>query len=110
MPRILVTLAGISGFLAVMLAALSAHGAEETRVRTGQVATLLGWHAPAFLALAAWGRGGAAAALWGVGLLLFGGAVLLRAHAGVSLGPVAPTGGIAMMLGWASLLVLAWRR
>lgn len=108
--RLLVTAAGLSGFAAVALAALSAHGAEPARAMTSQVALLLGWHAPALLGLAAWGRAPLAGLLWVAGLLLFGTAVLLRAHAGVSLGLVAPIGGSVTMLGWLVLAAAAWRR
>jgi len=41
--------------------------------------------------------------------LLFSLAVLLRVFAGISLGPVAPIGGFAMMGGWLWLGVVALR-
>ena len=44
------------------------------------------------------------------GLFLFSAAVLMRVFTGVSLGPVAPIGGLAMMGGWLWLGVVALRR
>ena len=102
----------IAGFLAVLLAAAGAHlglGEAEARMLSG-VTLLLGFHAPALLALGLWGRparGGGAVLAAGLGL--FCAAVLLRVFAGVSLGPVAPAGGLAMMAGWLWLAVAAWR-
>jgi uncharacterized membrane protein YgdD (TMEM256/DUF423 family) len=103
--------AGLFGAAAVALAALAAHADLAARGMVQSVATILGWHAPALLALALWnGRGGAAAGLLLAGACLFSGAVLLRAFADLSLGPVAPIGGVLMMAGWLWLAVAAWRR
>lgn len=103
----------LAGLLAVALAAAVAHlGLGEAEARMlGSVTQLLGWHAPALLVMGLWGT----PARWGgrlvaLGLTLFAVAVLTRVFAGVSLGPVAPVGGIAMMLGWGWLGVVAWRR
>ena len=101
------TAAGACGVLAIALAAVATHAAQPV---VGSVAMLLGWHAPAFMAAGLWGRSVLAPSLWGVGLLLFGGALLLRAFADMSLGPVAPTGGLLVMAGWLALAVAAWRR
>lgn len=106
MQRAWLCAAGICGALAVGLAAIAAHAAPGVQ----NVAMLLGWHAPAFMGLALWQRGNAVAALWLAGLLLFSGAVLVRAFLGVSLGPVAPIGGITLIAGWLLLAMLAWRR
>ena len=67
--------------------------------------------APALLALGVWNspRSRVLAALLLPGLLLFAGGVLFRAFAGVSPGPVAPLGGVALIAGWLMLVVLAWR-
>lgn len=107
MQRSCFTAAGTCGVLAIALAAAATHAAQPL---AQSVAMLLGWHAPAFMAAGLWGRSALAPALWGAGLLLFGGALLLRAFAGLSLGPVAPTGGVLMMAGWLALAVAAWRR
>ena len=103
----------LAGLVAVALAAAGAHlGLAEAEARMlSQVTMLLGWHAPALLAVGLWG----APARWGgtllaAGLGLFSLGVLARVFGGVSLGPVAPAGGIAMMLGWAWLGAVALRR
>ncbi len=110
MPRFCLLAAGLCGALGVMLAAMAAHGDPERARMLGSVAALLGWHAPAFLAWRAWGGATLAPALWAAGLLLFGGAVLTRAFAGLSLGWTAPTGGILLMAGWLLVALAALRR
>jgi uncharacterized membrane protein YgdD (TMEM256/DUF423 family) len=110
MQRIWFSAAGLCGALAVGLAAIAAHVALDSRAMVQSVAMLLGWHAPAFIGLGLWGRGGLVAAVLLTGLTLFSGAVLIRAFLGVSLGPVAPIGGMTMIAGWLLLAVLAWRR
>lgn len=110
MQRLWLSAAGVCGALAVGLAAIAAHLALDSRAMVQNVAMLLGWHAPAFIGLALWPRGNAVAALLLAGLVLFSGAVLVRAFLGISLGPVAPIGGMAMIAGWLLLAVLAWRR
>ena len=101
----------LAGFLAVLFAAAGAHlglGEAEGRM-LASVTMMLGFHAPALIAVALWGawRGGL---LLGLGLFLFALAVLLRVFTGLSLGPVAPIGGFAMMAGWLWLGVVALRR
>ena len=101
----------LAGFLAVLFAAAGAHlglGEAEGRM-LASVTMMLGFHAPALIAVALWGawRGGL---LLGLGLFLFALAVLLRVFTGLSLGPVAPIGGFAMMGGWLWLGVVAIRR
>lgn len=110
MSRLAIAAAGLSGFLGVLLAAMSAHGDPERARMIGSVATLLGWHAPAFLAWRAWGHARPVPTLWAAGLLLFGGAVLTRAFTGVSLGWTAPAGGILLMAGWLLVAATALRR
>jgi len=112
MQRFWFSMAGLCGALAVGLSAIAAHVALDSRAMVQTVAMLLGWHAPALIALALWQRrrGDWVAGVLLLGLTLFSGAVLIRAFAGVSLGPVAPIGGITMMGGWLLLAVLAWRR
>lgn len=107
MQRSCFTAAGACGVLAVALAAVATHAGQPV---VGSVAMLLGWHAPAFMAAGLWGRSALAPVLWGAGLLLFGGGLLSRAFADLSLRPVAPTGGVLMMLGWLALMAAAWRR
>ncbi len=110
MQRFWFSAAGVCGALAVGLAAIAAHVALDSRAMVQSVAMLLGWHAPSFIGLGLWGRGGLVAAVLLAGLTLFSGAVLIRAFFDVSLGPVAPLGGMTMIAGWLLLAVLAWRR
>lgn len=110
MQRFWFSAAGLCGALAVGLAAIAAHADLESRAMVQNVAMLLGWHAPAFIGLGLWGRGALVAFVLLAGLTLFSGAVLIRAFGGVSLGPVAPIGGLTMIGGWLLLAVLAWRR
>jgi uncharacterized membrane protein YgdD (TMEM256/DUF423 family) len=107
MLRSCLTAAAACGVLAVALAAVATHAGQPI---VQSVAMLLGWHAPAFMAAGLWGHSALAPALWGAGLFLFGGALLLRAFADLSLGPMAPTGGVLVMAGWLALAVAAWRR
>lgn len=112
MQRLWMSGAGLCGAAAVVLAALAAHADLATRGMVQNVAMILGWHAPALLALAFWNtrRGDVAAGLLLAGAVLFGGAVCVRAFADVSLGPVAPIGGFAMIAGWLWLVLAAWKR
>ncbi len=112
MQRFWFSMGGLCGALAVGLSAIAAHVALDSRAMVQAVAMLLGWHAPALIALGLWNeqRGNWVAGVLLLGLTLFGGAVMFRAFAEVSLGPVAPIGGMTMMGGWLLLAVLAWRR
>lgn len=118
MHRLWIALGALAGLLAVTLAAWAAHAApralEPARLAALDRALVLqGWHAPALLAAGLWAeqRGGIlphlAAGGLALGTLLFCGAVYASALGGVSLGPVAPTGGVLLMLGWALLLLSA---
>ena len=116
MSRLLLSLGGLAGLLGVGLAAAGAHlGLDEPELRSLNSATMmLGWHAPALLAIGILARGSRLAGVGGaalaLGLTLFCGALLLRVFAGISSGGVAPVGGVLLMLGWAWLAVVAWRR
>jgi uncharacterized membrane protein YgdD (TMEM256/DUF423 family) len=121
MERLLTGAGALAGGGAVALAAARAH-LFAPRLAPAELALLdsalaiQAMHALALLAvallLARWG--GAALRLAGlaflVGTLLFCGAVLLRALAGVSLGPVAPLGGSLLIIGWLALLAAAATR
>jgi uncharacterized membrane protein YgdD (TMEM256/DUF423 family) len=105
-------LGAVAGLLAVAMAALTAHGLEAigpARMAMARNAQQMqGWHALALLACGLWApRGGrladCAGAAFGLGLLLFCGAVYSRALADVSLGVLAPIGGTLLMAGWALL-------
>ena len=114
-------MAALGGGLSVAAGATAAHGASDARA-----AALLGIgaqyglaHAVALLALAALrGRAGGfaerllAVAAWAflVGLVLFSGSLFALALTGASvLGMATPFGGTSFLLGWASLLLYAWK-
>jgi uncharacterized membrane protein YgdD (TMEM256/DUF423 family) len=114
MHRLWLALGALAGLTAVGLAAWAAHGAPARLdpARLGILANgiqMQGWHALALLATGLWAerRGGALAHLAGagfaLGLILFCGGVYAVAIGGVSLGSVAPAGGIALMAAWALL-------
>ncbi len=121
MERLLIGVGALAGGSAVALAAARAH-LFAPRLAPAELAMLdsalaiQAMHALALLAvallLARWGS--AAVRLAGLafmaGTLLFCGAVLLRALAGLSLGPVAPLGGGLLILGWLALLAAAATR
>jgi uncharacterized membrane protein YgdD (TMEM256/DUF423 family) len=124
MGRWLVALGAVQGFAAVAAAAAAAHLAagrlDAGRMRAVEAAVQLqGWHALAAVACGLWAvrlgdEGGGALAGWAgvaflAGSLLFCGAAWASGAAGVSLGPVAPAGGLLLMLGWLLLAVSALR-
>jgi uncharacterized membrane protein YgdD (TMEM256/DUF423 family) len=116
MERLLIGVSALAGGSAVALAAARAHlfaprlGPAELAMLDSALA-IQAMHALALL-LERWT--GAAVRLAGLafaaGTPLFCGAVLLRALAGVSLGPVAPVGGTALIAGWLALLAAAATR
>jgi uncharacterized membrane protein YgdD (TMEM256/DUF423 family) len=116
MQRIWIGLGALAGFGAVAMAAFAAHGiadAAALRVVSSGV-QMQGWHALALLAVGIWApRGGrlvdAAGAAFVAGMVLFCGAVYLLGLASVSLGMVAPTGGVLLMIGWLLLGASALR-
>ncbi len=74
-----------------------------------------GWHALALFGCGVWAerRGGLAhwaGAAFLLGIVLFCAATYSVGLAGVSLGLVAPTGGLLLMLGWLLLAASALRR
>lgn len=118
MARLWIGLGALAGLLAVAMAALAAHGLEA--IGPARLAMLRnavqmqGWHALALLACGLWAARGGPLADWAggafaAGLLLFCGAVYAVALGGVSLGMLAPAGGLLLMLGWALLGLSAIR-
>lgn len=115
LARLWIFIGGLSGLLAVALAAWAAHGlaprlgpAEAVMVQSAL--TMQGWHALALLAtgllaerrngrLAHWAGGG-----FVLGSLGFCGAIWWRVLTGASLG-IAPFGGTLLMLGWLLLSI-----
>src|SRR5260221_13620923 len=116
--RILVILAGIMGADGVILAALSAHEADATRL--GAASSMLLFHASAALGTAALAERGvihdrlgiAAGFSFVVAAALFAGDLTLRQFAGHGLFPfAAPTGGTLLIASWLMLaLAAAWPR
>jgi uncharacterized membrane protein YgdD (TMEM256/DUF423 family) len=112
MMRALILLAGLCGATGVALSAVAAHRAEAGNLATA--ANFLLFHAPAFLAIAAFCRMealprrllGLGALLLGAGLTLFCGDLVMRVFAERSLFPMAaPSGGTTMILGWVTLAI-----
>jgi len=116
--RVLVGLAGLMGACGVILAALSAHAADASRL--GPASSMLLFHAAAVLATVALAvrgpihAGFALVPAWGfvAGGALFAGDLALRQFAGHALFPfAAPTGGTLLIASWLALSVAAvWPR
>jgi uncharacterized membrane protein YgdD (TMEM256/DUF423 family) len=102
----------VNGLAAVALAAVAAHAGlpvdRLVALRSG--VEIEGWHAPVLL-LCSFGQGrlmNAAGAAFAAGTVLFCAGVYAVAFAGLHLGPIAPTGGTVLMLGWLLLLIRAF--
>jgi uncharacterized membrane protein YgdD (TMEM256/DUF423 family) len=116
--RILIILAGIMGADGVILAALSAHQADATRLAAAS--SMLLFHATAVLAVVVLaerglihvGVGIASASGFVIAAALFAIDLSLRQFAGHSLFPfAAPTGGTLLIASWLALAVAAaWPR
>lgn len=112
--RGLVAVAGLFGAAGVVLAALSAHQPDATRL--GSASTMLLFHATVIIGTVLLIERGlvqrvvglVAAAGFVAGAGLFSGDLVLRQFAGQSLFPLAaPTGGTLLILGWLVLAVAA---
>jgi uncharacterized membrane protein YgdD (TMEM256/DUF423 family) len=126
MERFALLGSGILGFLAVALGAFGAHGLRarlgplpDGEVRLEWWTTAAHYHlvhalalaAIAFLATRSSSSAVAVAAIGFVlGIILFCGSLYVMALTGVrALGAVTPFGGLAFLVGWASVAVAAWR-
>lgn len=120
MARLFLTLAAVSGFLAVAFGAFGAHGLRE-RLTPDMLAIFeVGvryqmYHALALvgvaLALERWPSGPLAIAGWSfiTGTLIFSGSLYVLTLTGVRwLGAITPIGGVAFLVGWAALAWAAW--
>ena len=115
--RLWISAAALAGFLAVAMAAVSAHAGLDAAalplLRTAIEMAM--WHALALFGVGLWARSGGgiavqcAGGLFLGGVLLFCGAVGILALAAVRLGSVAPIGGTLLMAGWITLGVAAFR-
>jgi uncharacterized membrane protein YgdD (TMEM256/DUF423 family) len=110
-------LGALAGLLGVALAAAAAHHSSGANLETA--ARFLMLHAPVLLAIAALAGTGAVhpglgrIAGWVIvlGLVLFCGDLAMRAFRGAALFPMAaPSGGFALMAGWALLALAALLR
>ncbi len=119
MPRLWIAAGALAGLLTVALSAWSAHGLAGDPARLRLAGTAIqqgGWYALALLATGLlaerWGGRAvtAAGACFLLGTVLFCGAVWFVALTGTSPGPVAPVGGVLLMLGWVCLFVAAVAR
>ena len=118
MIRLWLAIAGLGGLASVVAGAFAAHLADDPKgaelLRTGALYGMV--HAAALIAtiaLAQGRRGAAVVAGWSfaAGIVLFSGSLFaLAAGAARWLGWVTPFGGIALMLGWGALAILALRR
>jgi uncharacterized membrane protein YgdD (TMEM256/DUF423 family) len=121
MIRLWLAIAGLGGAASVVAGALAAHLADEPKaaelLRTGALYGMV--HAAALIALIGLAqgreprRGAAVVAGWSfaIGIVLFCGSLFaLAAGAPRWLGWVTPAGGIALVLGWSALGLLALRR
>lgn len=121
-PEICIVIAGILGALGVALGAYGTHGlgGDEFYRHIFQVGVNYQlWHVLALVAAAMLGmlrpaaRGAATAAaiLFVAGIVCFSGALYVMAlsQGATILTGVAPTGGVALMAGWLSLALAAWK-
>jgi uncharacterized membrane protein YgdD (TMEM256/DUF423 family) len=102
-PRLALFLAGLIGAAGVILSAMAAHGGDSHLYSAAATACMA--QAPALLAIhIGWEKirtALLAAALIGLGCLLFSGDLVFRARYGNGLFPMsAPTGGFMMIAGW----------
>jgi uncharacterized membrane protein YgdD (TMEM256/DUF423 family) len=120
-PRTMLLLGAASGLLTVALGAFGAHGLKHhlgpellAIYHTG--VDYQGLHALALLACGLWALQrpsrslSVAAWAFALGSLVFSGSLYLLALTGLRwLGAVTPLGGTAFLVGWAALVVTAWR-
>lgn len=118
--RLWIALAAIAGFLAVAFGAFGAHGLKNTLSpeRLGWIDTATRyalWHALAILIVAVMFQLQRGMPLWSleiaawafvVGIVLFsGGLIVMGLTDQRGLGAIVPIGGVAFLIGWASLAV-----
>lgn len=121
MIRVWLAIAGLGGLASVVAGALAAHLAGDAKaaelLRTGALYGMV--HAAALIAVIALAqgreprRGAAAIAGWSfaLGIVLFSGSLFALAVTEARwLGRVTPIGGGLLMIGWAALTVLGFRR
>lgn len=121
MARFCLLAAAVNGFIAVAAGAFAAHGLRRRMTPEGltifeTAARYEMYHALALLAVA-WlaaqrSSFAVATAAWAfaLGILLFSGSLYLLCFTGRHwLGAITPIGGVAFLIGWASLAWAAWQ-
>jgi uncharacterized membrane protein YgdD (TMEM256/DUF423 family) len=121
MTRFWLAVAGLGGLASIIAGAAAAHLSTDPQatefLRTGAIYGLI--HAAALIAVLALAqgreprRGAAWVAGWSftIGIVLFSGGLFALAETRIAwLGWVTPVGGVAFMIGWGSLALLALRR
>jgi uncharacterized membrane protein YgdD (TMEM256/DUF423 family) len=117
MARFFLAAGSLAGAVAVAMAAIAAHalppGMDAAGLRAiGSAVQLEGWHALAVVAVGLWllyapGRARGFAMIAGAGFLLgsmlFCGAIYAHHLAGLPTGPLAPVGGVILILSWLTL-------
>lgn len=113
----ILTIAGISGALAVGLGAFGAHGLEPILIQNGRLDTFetavsyhfyhtLGLLGLGILAMIKPEWKGLSLAAWGMflGILIFSGSLYILSLTGITwLGAITPIGGVGFILGWLAL-------
>ncbi|MBS4072080.1 MAG: DUF423 domain-containing protein [Algoriphagus sp.] len=113
----ILTIAGISGALAVGLGAFGAHGLEPILIKYGRLDTFetavsyhfyhtLGLLGLGILAMIKPEWKGLSLAAWGMllGILIFSGSLYILSLTGITwLGAITPIGGVGFILGWLAL-------
>ena len=119
--QITIAIAAIFGLLAVIAGAAGTHALRDTldasALRTFETAARFQmYHALALLAVGILSMRWqtriltVSAGLFMLGVLLFSGSLYILALSGIGIfGAVAPIGGISLMVGWASLILAAFR-
>jgi uncharacterized membrane protein YgdD (TMEM256/DUF423 family) len=121
MGRIFLALGALAGALAVAMAAASAHALSERLDAKALEAVrgavqMQGWHAIALVLTGLWlmrapplahQLGTLAGFGFLIGALLFCGAIYAHRLAGLTIGPIAPIGGITLILAWLLLMASA---
>ncbi len=106
-------------FLGVALGAFAAHGLQDLlnangRLDTWKTAVLYQFiHGLALFALALHSPGTPRFAFWSLllGVVLFSGSLYAMSLTGISrLGAITPIGGLAFLIGWASLLIFPFQK
>ena len=121
MGRIFLALGALAGALAVALSAVAAHALPQRLDPKGLEAVrnalqMQGWHAIALVVTGLWllrapplahQIGSVAGFGFLAGMLLFCGGIYAHHLGGLSTGPVAPVGGVLLILAWLMLMASA---